>query len=96
MLQPSSRAEIDNMDPRFRGDDGGKEIGDDGRAGFTGVSGGGSDTQARIGVGLGTKIPFADRLATRLELNYGHAFSSSNSTGGNEIGASIGLSFFTR
>jgi len=65
-------------------------------AGFTGTSGGGNDTQARIGVGLGTKIPFADRLATRLELNYGHAFSTDNNTGGNEIGASIGLSFFTR
>ena len=65
-------------------------------AGFTGVSAGGSDTHARIGVGLGTKIPFADRLATRLELNYGHVFSTNNSDGGNQIGASIGLSFFTR
>jgi len=65
-------------------------------AGFTGESGGGSDTQARIGVGLGTKIPFADRLATRLELNYGHAFSNGSNTSGNEIGASVGLSFFTR
>lgn len=65
-------------------------------AGFAGTSGGGNDTQAHIGVGLGTKIPFADRLATRLELNYGHAFSTGNGTGGNLIGASVGLSFFTR
>ncbi|MEO7218397.1 MAG: outer membrane beta-barrel protein [Gemmatimonadaceae bacterium] len=67
-------------------------------AGFTGVSGGGSDTQGDIGIGLGTKIPFADRLATRLEVNYLHGFSSNNNnnSGGNAIGASVGLSFFTR
>jgi hypothetical protein len=64
-------------------------------AGFTGMSGSGSDTQGDIGVGLGTKIPFGDRLATRLEAMYMHAFSSDNSDGGNAIGASIGLSFFT-
>lgn len=65
-------------------------------AGFNGVSGGGSDTQTDIGVGLGTKIPFADRLATRLEVNYLHGFSSGNNSGGNAIGASVGLSYFTR
>jgi hypothetical protein len=65
-------------------------------AGFMGESGDGSDTQADVGIGLGTKIPFTDRLATRIEANYLHAFSTDNSTGGNEIGASIGLSFFTR
>jgi hypothetical protein len=65
-------------------------------AGFMGQSGSGSDTQADLGIGLGTKIPFTDRLATRLEANYLHTFSSGSSTGGNQIGASIGLSFFTR
>lgn len=65
-------------------------------AGFSGASGGGNDTQTHVGIGLGTKIPFAERLATRLEANYGHSFSTGSSTGGNVIGASIGLSFFTR
>lgn len=65
-------------------------------AGFNGVSGGGSDTQANLGIGLGTKLPFGDRLATRLEANYGHNFSTTNRPSENQIGASIGLSFFTR
>lgn len=65
-------------------------------AGFNGISSGVSDTQANLGAGLGTKIPFGDRLATRLEANYMHSFSSSNRLAYNQIGASIGLSFFTR
>ena len=65
-------------------------------AGFTGYSGGGSSTQGDVGIGVGTKIPFADRLATRLEANYMHGFSSNSGASENQLAASIGLSFFTR
>ncbi|HEV2641234.1 MAG TPA: outer membrane beta-barrel protein [Candidatus Elarobacter sp.] len=65
--------------------------------GITGTSGGGtSDHEANIGVGLGVKIPFASRLATRLEANYAHSFKSGSVPSMNQIGADIGLSFFTR
>jgi hypothetical protein len=65
-------------------------------AGFTGYSSAGSDTQANAGIGLGVKIPFAERLATRIEANYVHGFSSDMGDGNNQLAASIGLSFFTR
>jgi hypothetical protein len=66
---------------------------------FVGVSGRsssgpGDDSDAHLGLGVGLKIPFADRrLATRLEANYAHQFSD---PGTNQIGVLIGLSFFTR
>ncbi|MEO6778839.1 MAG: outer membrane beta-barrel protein [Gemmatimonadaceae bacterium] len=65
-------------------------------AGLVGVSGGGSSTQGDVGIGLGTKIPFAERLATRIEVSYMHAFSSNMGDSGNQLAASIGLSFFTK
>jgi hypothetical protein len=65
-------------------------------AGFTGISGFGSDTQANAGIGLGVKIPFAQRLATRLEANYMHGFTSDGGDGSDQLAASFGLSFFTR
>jgi hypothetical protein len=64
--------------------------------GFTGssASGAGSDSNGDAGVGLGVKLPFADRrFATRLEAAYDHGFGSG---GGNAIGLSAGLSFFSR
>jgi hypothetical protein len=45
------------------------------------------------GAGVGIKIPFARRLATRLEANYAHFFGDASA---NEIGLMVGLSFFTR
>lgn len=64
--------------------------------GISGVntSGGGDDNDAHAGLGVGLRIPFADRrLATRMEANYAHRFSD---PGSNQIGLLIGLSFFTR
>lgn len=67
-----------------------------GITGFS-TSGGGpgtSDSNGYAGLGVGLKLPFADRrLATRLEANYAHGFSSG---GTNQIGLLFGLSFFTR
>ena len=66
---------------------------------FLGVSGasvspGGSNNNGYIGLGVGLKLPFADRrLATRMEANYEHGFGGG---GSNIIGVLIGLSFFTR
>ena len=67
---------------------------------FAGISGlnvsgpGGNNNTGYMGLGLGLKIPFADRrLATRMEANYAHGFSGG---GSNQIGLLIGLSFFTR
>ena len=65
-------------------------------AGFIGESGGGSETQAEFGVGVGTKIPFGDRMATRIEANYAHLSSSDYSDSVNQLAFSIGISFFTR
>ena len=64
--------------------------------GVTGLStsGPGDDNSAHLGLGVGLKIPFADRrLATRMEANYAHGFSNPST---NLIGLLIGLSFFTR
>ena len=67
---------------------------------FIGVSGvsvsgaGGNNNNGYLGMGVGLKIPFADRrLATRMEANYEHGFGGGAS---NVIGLLIGLSFFTR
>lgn len=58
------------------------------------ISGGGSDSNGEAGLGIGLKIPFADRrLATRWEANYAHGFGTPNT---NVIGLLFGLSFFTR
>lgn len=65
--------------------------------GITGVSGDGSSTsQTEAGVGVGVTLPLAGELATRLELNYAHAFSSSDFDSANALGANIGLSYFIR
>jgi outer membrane protein with beta-barrel domain len=58
------------------------------------TSGPGDDSNAYMGLGIGLKIPFADRrLATRMEANYAHGFGTPST---NAIGLLIGLSFFTR
>lgn len=58
------------------------------------TSGPGDDSNGYVGLGLGLKIPFADRrLATRMEANYAHGFSTPTT---NAIGLLIGLSFYTR
>lgn len=64
--------------------------------GVSGINASGADGAhtGYAGAGFGLKLPFADRrLATRMEANYTHGFSNG---GSNEIGVSIGLSFFTR
>ena len=56
------------------------------------VSGGGSDSNGLLGVGVGTKLPFADRrLAARLEANLASALGDG---GGTQLGLLAGLSFF--
>lgn len=58
------------------------------------TSGPGDDSNAYLGLGVGLKIPFVDRrLATRMEANYAHGFSTPST---NRIGLTIGLSFYTR
>jgi len=61
-----------------------------GVSGFT-TPGPGDDNAGEVGIGVGVKLPFADRrLATRLEANYAHA------DGSNLLGLLFGLSWFTR
>jgi len=64
-----------------------------GIAGYS-ASGGSSETQTYIGGGLGVSIPFAERMATRLELGYQHGFKTNFIDGNNVLAATIGLSFF--
>lgn len=52
-----------------------------------------SDANGRLGLGLGMKVPIANRLASRFEANFAHMFGDFSS---NEIGLLAGLSFFTR
>jgi hypothetical protein len=54
------------------------------------ISGGGSDSQARFGVGGGMKIPLRDRISSRFEANFQHT------DGADAIGFLAGLSFYTR
>lgn len=58
--------------------------------------GGGSFTQFTAGAGVGTKIPIADRVVTRLEALYSHGFENDDFAGTDLIGARVGLSLFTR
>ena len=63
--------------------------------GLTGFSGGGddaSDNEISIGAGLGTKIPWRNNLAFRLEANLGYGFDNEAL----RLGALVGLSFFPR
>ena len=56
------------------------------------VSGGGSNSNGILGIGLGAKLPFSDRrLATRLEANFANALGDG---GGKQLGLLFGLSFF--
>lgn len=66
-------------------------------AGLAGVNatGSSSQTQTNVGVGLGVAIPFAERMATRLELSYAHDYASRTQEGDNVIAAAMGLSFFS-
>ena len=55
------------------------------------VPGPGDDNSGEVGIGVGLKLPFADRrLATRLETNFSH------SSGSHLLGLLFGLSWFTR
>lgn len=60
----------------------------------TGGAGNTSDSDAFMGAGVGTKLPFANRrLAARLEANFGHAFDAAGSNG---LGLLFGISWFNR
>jgi hypothetical protein len=56
---------------------------------------GASQTRFQVGAGTGVKIPFADRLAWRVEVGVAHAFVSGVANDTNLLGLSTGLSFFT-
>jgi hypothetical protein len=61
-------------------------------------SGEGSDdtvTRFHLGGGLGVKIPLADRLRTRMEVNLEHGFKNDDVRSRNTLGLSAGFSFFT-
>ena len=63
-------------------------------AGFTSASGfGQSESDPNLGIGLGLKTPFANRLATRLEAFLAHQFETNGTT---SLGVLFGLSFFPR
>jgi hypothetical protein len=55
-----------------------------------------SDTQLTVGGALGVKIPIGERLATRIEGSFTHGFESDRAGGGNALGLTLGLSFYTR
>ncbi len=55
-----------------------------------------SATQASVGVGLGFKLPVADRLAWRVEGTYTRALETDDVPAGNRVGLNVGLSFHTR
>ncbi|MFN2566623.1 MAG: hypothetical protein ABR499_16625 [Gemmatimonadaceae bacterium] len=62
--------------------------------GFTSVSAfGESESDPNLGLGLGLKTPFANRLATRLEAFVAHQFDGDGTT---SVGVLFGLSFFPR
>jgi hypothetical protein len=62
--------------------------------GFTSVSLlGESESDPNLGLGLGLKTPFANRLASRLEAFVAHEFDGDGTT---SVGVLFGLSFFTR
>lgn len=66
-------------------------------AGLIGTSGGGSsDTQTFFGGGLGLKQPFANRFASRLEVNYSHMTAPRGGSAANSLGVLFGISVFSR
>ena len=54
-----------------------------------------TETQFAVGVGLGVKLPIANRMAVRLEGQYNRRFESDLLPGANVIGITVGFSFFT-
>ncbi len=66
------------------------------RIGFTLVHVGESQGQFAAGIGVGTKMGITDQLAARAEAFYRHGFENDDFFGTDQIGVSIGASFFTR
>lgn len=56
----------------------------------------GNGSTAQFGAGFGVKLPLRDRLATRLEANFGHETGRAGDAGRDAIGLLAGLSFYTR
>lgn len=64
--------------------------------GLVGASGGGSsDTQTFLGAGMGLKVPFSNRFASRLEVNYSHMTAPKGGSAANSLGILFGLSVFS-
>ena len=57
--------------------------------------GGESDAQLTVGGAVGVKLPVGERLAARIEGSLTHGFETSNAAGGNALGLTVGLSFYT-
>jgi len=55
-----------------------------------------SDTQTFFGGGLGVKEAFADRFASRLEVNYSHMTAPTDGSASNNLGILFGISVFNR
>ncbi|MDQ6718660.1 MAG: porin family protein [Gemmatimonadota bacterium] len=65
--------------------------------GLVGTSGGGSsDTQTFLGAGMGLNVPFSNRFASRLEVNYSHMTAPAGGSAANSLGVLFGLSVFNR
>jgi outer membrane protein with beta-barrel domain len=62
---------------------------------YVDASFGDSDTAFNLGVGIGTRSSIADQLALRIEANLMGRFGAEGGTDG-VVGATVGLSFFTR
>jgi hypothetical protein len=67
---------------------------------FVGILGekatGYSETRTVVGGGLGVKEPFANRFASRLEVNYSHVSAVTDEPAANNLGILFGISVFSR
>ncbi len=59
--------------------------------GVNGVTGGGSNSQFKVGSGLGVKVPWRQNIAFRFEGNIGYGFGNKAA----QLGAFAGVSVFT-
>lgn len=55
-----------------------------------------SDTQTLFGAGIGLKEPFANRFASRLEVNYSHVTAPTGGSATSALGILFGISVFSR
>jgi hypothetical protein len=67
-----------------------------GLVGVTGIGAGSGQARTLYGGGLGLKAPFANRFASRLEVNYSHTTAPPGSPALNNLGILVGISVFSR